>query len=202
MNEIKYDEFVSVIADSLKQSIKLSPIVLSLKSSADADIKKFYELCRTQMKKRMAQNAGCMDKWNEQRLDRHKIAAAVCWAVVRCQPILIKKTGACADDRIANEMVAFSAPLKILLSFAADDATTAGKPTLASYFSNGPSLPSTTDKISFSTHVARCLFWRNHMNSDAEASIDKWLDPFQLAIMYYMIEVFTSLEGQRWATEP
>lgn len=199
MNEIKYDEFVGVITAALNNRIKHSPQSLFLKKDAEAKIKEFYESCRRQMKQRMALH----DKtkpWDRQRLDRHKIAAAICWAVTRAQPIDTAKAQT-ADDRIANETIAFIAPLQILMSFAVNDAENEGKQVIASYFKNGPALPSTTDSISFTVHVARCLYWQAHRNSDAPLDIDKWLDPFQLAIMYYMIDVFTSLEGQRKALE-
>ncbi len=202
MNEPKYEEFVGVITSTLELQVRRSPKELCLKPDAEASIKKFYELCRSQMKLRMAQND--LDKtkpWDQQLLDRHKIAAAVCWAVTRAQPVDTKHART-ANDRSANETAALSTSLQILLSFAADDANRAGKPALASYFSHGPALPVTTDNIAFTVHVARCLYWHVHKNSMAEPDIDKWLDPFQLAIMYYMIERFTSLEGKRMALEP
>lgn len=200
MNDGKYEEFVGVITAALDKRIKCSPENLFLKKGAEAKIKEFYESCRRQMKQRMALN----DKtkpWDQQRLDRHKIAAAICWAVTRAQPIDTAKART-ANDRIANETVAFIAPLQILMSFAVNDAEKEGKQVIASYFKNGPALPSTTDGIPFTVHIARCLYWQAHRNSDAPLDIDKWLDPFQLAIMYYMIDVFTSLEGQRKALEP
>lgn len=194
MNEPKYDEFVGVITAAIKDRVTASPHTLSIKGNAEADIRRFYELCRRQMKDRMAHD-NPPSPWNAQRLDRHKIAAAVCWAITRAQPIDTTKAKT-ANDRLATEMVAFAAPLQVLLSFAADDAIKAAKPTLATYFQHGPALPTTTDKIAFTVHVARCLYWQTRKNAAAEPHIDKWIDAFQLAIMYYMIEVFTSLEGQ------
>lgn len=204
MNEQKYEDFVGVINRFIENRLNKSSKMLSWnnpkgETSAKDRIRTLYEDCRKQMKIRMAQHLGDPGKWDQQVLDRHKIAAAVCWAMTRAEPIYVK-AGANADDRMANEVCAFLAPLQLLMSFAADDARKAGKETLANYFSSGPALPATEDKVPFTLHVARCLYWRKTKGAECETDIDKWIDPFQLAIMYYMIEFFTSLKAKESAS--
>lgn len=199
MNEPKYDEFAALITAAIQKRIDRSPTFLSWnhggKLGATEKIKSNYEECRAQMKKRMAQHSGQGTDWNDQVLDRHKIASAVCWAIALAQPIYAKGTPS-GNDRIANEICAFNAPLQLLLSFAADDADKVGDTTKAAFFRRGPSLPPTQDGTAFTVHVARTLYWRRVMNTGSETSIDKGIDPFQLAVMFYMLELFTSLDAQ------
>jgi hypothetical protein len=195
MTDEKFKEFVGVVEKKLKQWEEASNGVLKRKTEALVEIRKNYAACRDQMKMRMALIDPAKKSWENQRLDRHKIAAALCWAIVRAVPLDTSKART-ANDRAANETVAFTAPLSILMSFAADDARKAGNPTLAGYFDKGPALPVTSDDVSFAVHVTRCLYWHRHRNKEAPPEIDKWLDPFQLAIMFYLLEFFASLKGE------
>jgi hypothetical protein len=194
MTEEKFDEFIGVVEKMLMQQEKDSKGILKRKTGARAEIKRYYADCRDQMKKRMVR-IDPTKNLGDQRLDRHKIAAALCWAIVRAIPLDTNEART-ANDRVANEVVAFAAPLSILMSFAAEDARRVGKPTLAGYFAKGPALPDTSDDVPFTIHVTRCLYWHRIRNKDAPPEIDKWLDPFQLAIMFYMLEAFASVKGE------
>lgn len=164
-------------------------------ATAKREINSLYDDCRKQMKLRMAKDETGVN-WQDIVLDRHKIAAALCWAITR-HPILDTSAAQSSNDRSVNEVVAFVAPMDVMVSMTIYEAEKAKNPTLAKYLGKGPALPVTNDGIPFHLHAARTLYWRRVSNLKAEADINKWLDPFPLAIIYYMIEFFTVGEAER-----
>ncbi len=189
MNEPKWEEFVGVLQEEIDNLEAASSGKLKPSAGTTEIIRNFYESCKRQMKVRMSRGGR---SWEFQRLDRHKVAAAICRSVVQAIPFGDIDQGD-LNIRAANEILAFIVATRVLMSFAAKEARDAKDVDLANHFERGPSLPETSDGEPFALHFYRSLYWHRQGNKQSSPTIDNWLDPFQMSIAFFMIELMSSL---------
>lgn len=189
MNEPKWEEFVGVLQEEIGRLEAGDAGKLNLRGGATENIQCAYDACNQEMKVRMSRGGR---NWNEQLLDRHKVSAAICRSIVQVTPFGEINDGD-LNSRAANEILAFIVATRVLMSFAAKEARDAGNEVLAAHFEQGPSLPQTSDGEPFSLHFYRSLYWHRKGNEQRSPTIDNWLDPFQMAITFFLIELMSSL---------
>jgi hypothetical protein len=120
MNEIKFseiwDDTIKPLLDYKLSKNKLfyTPDNTSNQSEGRHNIESYYNSLRDGIKKDFMKRA-------DMRLDRHKVCACVCAAIIEC-PILNVMEGSLEKNILVNAEIALLASCRVLYSFMLDDA--------------------------------------------------------------------------------
>lgn len=120
------------------------------------------------------------------RIDRHKVAASVAWAILRAIPFTF--AGNAIGGRLATEHLAFYAAIAVVASFGRSEAEKAGNTSLAVLYAAPFRFPLSTDGP-YTEHTLKMLY---------QARPDG-LNPFMMSNLLFVIEQY-HLEVTRKAT--
>lgn len=174
MEQGKFQELEWTILSPLATKLTNLWPGLSLKTNWSNRIEEQYEEARRLIRGAMRRD-GIPD--DEIRIDRHKVGAALIWAILRALPF--SYDGKTIGGRFSNEYLAFHSAIAVVVSFGKTEANKAGNQALAAKYAATFQFPIANHDATYVEHTMKLLY-----NSRQN------IDFFMLANLLFVLEQY------------